>query len=196
VPCVLGAEPEPVVPVGLGEGVGLAVGDGEGEGDGDGDGEAVGLGLGDVVGAVAVKLVVVVLVLPAASAARAVTVWEPVLKPARGTLQLVVPDADCQPPPSTCSATPASDLLSEAVPATVSEVPVMLPLDGDVIATVGAVVSTLLLRRGLGAAEVGAAASNASGRATPAAVRARRGARTRDCSTGAWHTLRSRGHRG
>jgi hypothetical protein len=196
VPWVVGALLEPDVLVGVGEG--LTVGLGLGDGDAVGDGE--GLGEGDVVGAGAgadtVKLTVAVPVLPALSLARAVTLCAPSPKPARAALQLVVPDASCQAPPSTCRLTEATLVLSDAAPETVSDVPVVLPFAGDMMATVGAVASIeLACLFAFGAADAGAVASSARGRARPAAVRARTEIRTVDCSRGIGTRSGSRGHR-
>jgi hypothetical protein len=174
VPWVSGAVPE--LGVLVGEGVGLGVAVGVGEGLGLGLGVAVGAGDGDAVETV--NVVLAVRELPAASVARAVTVWLPSARPDSGTLQLAVPDAGCQPPPSTESETALTPTLSEALPRTVRVELVVLPLVGDEIVTEGAVVSVVLWLRGFGAARVGAVAARASGTATEATRRARAGVRT------------------
>ena len=72
------------------------------------------------------------------------------------------------------SATPT---LSDALPVTVRVELVVLPVVGEEMATVGAVVSTAVRLR-LGAARVGAVAVRASGTTTEAMRRARAGVRT------------------
>jgi hypothetical protein len=175
VPWVLGALEELVV----GAGVGVAVAVGEGLGDGLGDGlglvVVVAVGVGEAVETV--NVVLAVRELPAASVARALTLWLPAATPESGTLQLVVPDAACQAAPSTDRETALTPTLSDAVPKTVSDELVVLPLLGEAMDTDGAVVSTAVRLR-LGAARVGAVAASASGTATEATTRTRTEVRT------------------
>jgi hypothetical protein len=149
VPCVFGALVVPEVLVGVGVGLGFGEGDGEGEGEGDGDG----LGVGDGETVATVKLVLAVPALPAASVARAVTVCAPAATFDSDRLQLLVPPAGCQAPPSSDTATALTPTSSDAVPATVSVAAVVLPEVGVEMARAGAVVSAAVrVRRGLPAA--------------------------------------------
>src|SRR5207244_43143 len=84
-----------------------------------------------------------VVVLPAASRARAVKVWEPLLSPVvfRGTGYGL---AGCPAPqalPSRQNCTPATPTLSAALPETVTAPDTVEPLAGPVTETVGAPVS-------------------------------------------------------
>jgi hypothetical protein len=88
-----------------------------------------------------------VVTLPELSVARAVMVWVPLATVVvfHDQDQDVVPVAGCQAPPSTCTATLATDTLSLAVPETETVPPTVAPAAGDVIEIAGATASPLLI---------------------------------------------------
>ncbi len=87
-----------------------------------------------------------VVVLPAASRATAVRVWEPLLVPAvfQETLYGLAVSSAPRFAPSSWNWTPATPTLSDALALTVIVPLTAAPLAGDVIATVGGVVSATL----------------------------------------------------
>jgi hypothetical protein len=104
--------------------------------------------VGAVVSAVVVELLTLTVTalveaLPEASTARAVTVCEPLvtLLVFHDQDQLEVPDAACQEPPSTWTDTLASDVLSDAEPATATVPATVEAFAGVLISTLGGVVS-------------------------------------------------------
>lgn len=92
-----------------------------------------------------VKLRLAEEVLPDESVARAVRVCVPFADPAvfHDQDQLVVPETACHAPPSTCTATEATETLSEDVPVTLTPPLTVEPAAGAEKATAGAVVSPL-----------------------------------------------------
>jgi hypothetical protein len=84
--------------------------------------------------------------LPAVSVTRTATLCVPSATAAvfHNQLQLVVPDADCQLPPSTATLTAATDTLSAADPSTATVPDTVLPDDGATMVTVGAVLSAFV----------------------------------------------------
>lgn len=139
--------------LGEGDGDGLGLGDDDGDGDGDGDGlglddgEGEGAGAGLAVAFCTVTVSETLVTLPAPSVARAAMLWLPL-----ATLVLVqvhdqfrVPEAVCHEPPSTATATEATETLSELVPVTDSEPDTSAPEVGEEMVTAGAEVSLQVL---------------------------------------------------
>ena len=128
--------------LGLGEGDGLGLGDGKGlgVGDGVGPGDSDGSGVGALLTSID-RLAVPVL--PAASVAIAVIVCAPFVTVvvSNGSVHVVVPLASCGEAPSIRIETFCTDLLSDAVPATVTVPLASAAGDGVEIATVGGDVS-------------------------------------------------------